>query len=424
MRGPFGRSWVLGLALWALALPVARLASADWTPVVDVPETQLFSGWANGDTIAAAADTAVYVSVDAGASCHRSARLVAGVAPIEAVRMRHGRLYAGTFGQGVFTSDDLGATWHDFNQGLVGGFQNSQLDVVDFQVRGDTMVAATAGAGVYARGLDAAGTWHPFGDVFEPNQAPNVNSLALGASRLLAMAGANGMVFRRDSGDAEWTISNLDNVGLHPGLTGQSAAWTGAGWVVGTNIGVFRSVSGQEPWTLSGPVLGSLDWTTFATRGRELFAAFDTPLAAFVEESADDGATWQNAEGFSGVFVRALMVSGNTLYAARGDGLWRRPLDPAAVTSGDAGQGLRFALAGPQPFREQARLRFELPRPGRATIQVFDVLGRRVGDHIDRWWPSGPNEVALDTRRLNPGVYAARLETDSGRETVRLVRVR
>ena len=409
---------LMTLGITANAAP----AAAQWSRVEALPGTELFSIWANGDTIAVGADTAVFVSTNGGANWSRSARPVTGVTSIQAVRIRNGRLYAGTFGQGAFISDDLGATWSAFNDGLVGGILDSQLDLVDFAIQGSNLIAGTAGAGVYARDLGGPGSWHTFGDVFEPNQAPNVNSLALGGTRLIASAGANGMVFRRDPGDADWTISNLDNVGIHAGLSAMSAVWSGTGWVVGTNLGVFHSVAGQEPWTRVDPGLGSLNWVTFAPQGHHLFGAFNTRLAAVMEESDDDGATWQNAEVLPSVFVKQLAVSGNDLYAARGDGLWRRQIGTASVAAVTPGQ-LSLALAGPQPCRDLARLRFELPEAEAASIEVFDVLGRSMGDRVTGWWSAGPHEVALDARRLSPGVYAALLSAGGRREVVRLVHV-
>jgi hypothetical protein len=87
-------------------------------------------------------------------------------------------------------------------------------------------------------------------------------------------------------------------------------------------------------------------------------------------------------------------------------------------------RGVRFSLAGPQPFRDKARLRFELPEAGSATIEMFDVLGRAVGDPIEGSWSAGPHEVSLDARRLSPGVYAARLTAGGAFAVVRLVHVR
>lgn len=378
------RSHTLGLLILG-ALGVAPPASAQWTQVADIPATRFFSVSASGDTIAAGADTAVYVSTSAGATWMRSTKPVSGVNSIQALWIRAGRIYAGTFGQGVHVSDDLGTTWLPFNDGLVGGILNSQLDVVDLQARDDSLYAATAGAGVYVRSF-AGSAWQPSGSALEPNQASNVNGLALGGSRLIASAGSNGQVFLNDPGDADWTISNLDNVGLHPGLQAKSAAWTGTGWVVGTDLGVFRSVAGQEPWTPVGLGLGVLNWTAFAPHQGHLFAAFDIPAppAAVIEESDDDGATWQNAEAQPGVFVQEMAISGDNLYAARADGLWRRPV--SATTA------IAVALEDAQADAGVVRLRWVVPDARGAVCTVF----RRTA--ASDWVELGPGSVESSTR--------------------------
>jgi len=411
---------VLALGLLATATP----ASAEWTRVTDVPATELFSIWANGDTIAAGADTVIYLSIDSGLSWRRSSKPVADVAAIEAIWMRNGRLYVGTFGQGAFTSDDLGATWHAFNDCLVGGPLDSQLFLSDFQVRGNALYAATEGAGVYERDLAGGGTWHPFGTVFEPNQASNVEGLALGAGRLLASAGSNGMVFTNLSGAPDWTTSNLDNVGLHPGLHPEGAIWTGSGWIVGTNLGIFRSVGGQEPWTRFDPGLGALDHTSFATEAGRVFLAIDVPTAAVIEESDDNGATWGSQEVLANVFVEKMAISGGSLYAARGDGLFRRPTGITAVPNSGRRTGLQFASIGPEPFVDRTRVRFDLPEAGGASIVVLDVMGRRVGVPVEGWWTAGPHDVSVGAQDLPPGIYTALLTANGAHESLRLVHVR
>ena len=134
---------VRDIAAGALALGLGSApASAQWSQVAEIPATPLFSLFVNGDTVAAGADTTVQLSLDGGATWRHSTQPVAGVRAITAVRVMNGRLYAGTFGQGVFTSDDLGLGWQGFNQGLVGGFGDSQLDIDDLVPRGDTLYAA------------------------------------------------------------------------------------------------------------------------------------------------------------------------------------------------------------------------------------------------------------------------------------------
>jgi hypothetical protein len=420
MTGSLARPTLAAL----IALCASTPAAAQWAQVADVPTTQLFSLWAGGDTLAAGADTAVYISTNAGGTWHATSKPVAGVTSIQAVRVRNGRLYAGTFGQGVQVSDDLGASWQAFNQGLVGGILDTQLDIVALEVRGDSLYAATAGAGVYVRGFAPAGTWQHFGDTFEPNQASNVNDLARGGARLLALAGSNGQVFRHDPGDPDWTISNLDNHGIHAGLTPFTAIHTSTAWVVGSNLGIFTSTAGEEPWTRTDVGLGPLNWTPLATDGSRIFAAFDIAPGVIIEQSDDNGLTWQELDGFAGVFVKSLALVGGELYAARGDGLWRNAVALANVPPTAAPGALRLAMAGPQPFTDRARLRFELPAAGAATLEVFDVSGRRVLEQVRGSWTAGEHVVAVESRSLAPGVYAARLTSAGSSATLRLVHVR
>ena len=407
----------------------ASPATAQWTRVTDLPASDVLTVRANGDTIVAGTTTLAYVSTDAGASWQPLSKPGTGVPFVQAVLLRNGELYAGTVGQGVFVSTDLGQTWQAFNQGLVGGILDSQLDVGDLQVRGDSLYAATFGAGVYVRNLAGAGTWSHFGEEFEPNQASNVEALALGGTRLLAMAGGNGSVFFRDPGDSDWTISWLNNVGLHPGFQADAAAWTGTGWVVSAagGRGVFHSVLGQEPWTFLNLNIGILNHTAFVTRGHHLFAAFGVVNGgniAVVEQSDDDGATWDLMEVLPGVFVYKMAISGTDLYAGRADGLWRRSTATVSVPGNGEPIGFRFALAGPQPVADVVRFRFELPEAGSACIEVFDIAGRRAAEPIRQSWPAGPHEVSWDARSVGPGVYAARLTAGGRQEVVRLVRVR
>ncbi len=400
----------------------ATSAHAQWTRVADVPVSTIYSAWANGDTIAAGSDSSAYVSVDGGLTWKHTADVASGISAVSAVRLRNGRLYAGTSGKGVFVSDDLGDTWIAFNQGLTGGLFNSQLFISDLLLDGDRMLAATSGAGAYARDL-TAGNWAHFGEEFEPNQSSNLNDVAAGGSRLVACGGFNGTVFWRDPGDPDWTLSWLEERGITPGLAALTAAWNGFGWVVGSNIGVYRSVTGQGPWTLGGPNLGTLLFTSFATRGRDLFAAFQSGSNAVVSISADDGATWRELETLPFTFVFEIARSGSVLYAGRADGLWRRSIADVSVPSEPRAPG-RFALAGAQPVRGAARFRFALETSGDVRIDVFDAAGRRVATVTHGAYGAGAHALDWDAHALAPGVYEARFLTRDRVETTRLVRVR
>jgi hypothetical protein len=76
-----------------------------------------------------------------------------------------------------------------------------------------------------------------------------------------------------------------------------------------------------------------------------------------------------------------------------------------------------FLAPRPNPSASVTRLRFALPRGGRIRLEIFDVSGARVrllagGDHA-----AGEHETRWDGRddqgrRVSPGLYFARLETE------------
>jgi len=414
----------LGAIAVVLVAPVALVAPAwaQWTQVPGVTASNVFSVSTIGDTIVAGADSVAYVSTNAGVTWKRSVRVAAGVTSVRRVRVHNGRLYAGTDrfdspGQGVFVSDDLGDTWSAFNQGL------GSNDIIDLLIRGDSLYAATDGAGVWVRNL-ITGTWGRFGDIFAPEQSNVVNAIVAGGSRLLACAGPNGTVFFRDPGQADWTISLLFNDRFFAGVEAQSAAWNGRGWVVGSNFGVFHSATGQSPWTFVDFGLHPLVFTAFATLGTDLFVSLGAPNGTLIALSHDDGVTWQNLDTLAFAQTYDLARQGTNLYAGRVGGLWRRSIASVASVPGvDAPSHLAFAIAGAQPVGDRVRFKFELPEAGTIAIEVFDVIGRRVGDGIREARPAGHGEIEWDAARLPAGVYHARLSAAGEGATTRLVRI-
>src|SRR5690242_19476254 len=103
------RALVAALGMVAAPYAMATPAAAQSFRVAALPASDVFSLRVVGDTIAAGMDTVTFVSTDGGASWHTSTRPSKDAKVIDAVLVRNHRLFAGTFGTGVFVSDDLGA---------------------------------------------------------------------------------------------------------------------------------------------------------------------------------------------------------------------------------------------------------------------------------------------------------------------------
>jgi hypothetical protein len=85
--------------------------------------------------------------------------------------------------------------------------------------------------------------------------------------------------------------------------------------------------------------------------------------------------------------------------------------------------------SSPNPFRAAARIRFGLPAPGRARLDIFDVVGRRVVTLVDEDLSAGYHTEIWDGRdsggiRTAAGVYFYRFTTPAGSLTRKLARVR
>ena len=414
------RTWLAAIALLVLASP----AAAQWVRVPDVPATDVFTLSTKGDTIVAGLAAVVYLSTNGGLTWKKSAIVSPGVSRIRAAIIHDGRLYAGTFGQGVFVSNDLGTTWSTFSQGLSGP---GALIISGLVVFGDDLYAATVGSAAWVRNLDS-GTWTPFGSqTIAAFQASNMDGgITVGGSRLFAMGGANGIVFFRDPGQTDWTASLLFNDRLAPGLSALSALWTGTSWVVGSNIGMFRSPTGQPPWTFFDMGLHSLFFTSVAMHGADVYSSLGAFGGTLIVVSHDDGASWQGLDTLVSVGVYSLAVHGDDLLAGRVDGLWRHAVGPGAVSvPGEiTATQLRFAVAGPQPIGDEARFRFELPAPASVVLEFFDITGRQASEPVREFRPAGTQEIRVDARGLAPGIYLARLTAAGSRAVARVVRAR
>ncbi len=83
----------------------------------------------------------------------------------------------------------------------------------------------------------------------------------------------------------------------------------------------------------------------------------------------------------------------------------------------------------PNPFRHSTRLMMDLPWPARVTVEVMDVVGRRVltvpSVDLAAWWN---HSIELTGASLPSGLYLYRVHASSPKGSVvqvgRFVRIR
>lgn len=415
---------VAGILLLLLPGVLAAPARADWAPVPAIPAADVYSFFARGDTLLAGAGTLVWTSTDGGGSWSAGSAPAPTVQSVDALWFRDGRIWAGSFANGVFTSDDLGVTWAQRNDGLTGGLFGSHLYVDDFEQRGDSLFACTAGAGVYVTRLSGPVQWTRFGDAFQTWVSENVVELGAHGDTLFAAAGANGYVFSRAPGEGDW--SALAPIAPAPaGLEYSSLASAGGRMFAGSQRGIHRRALPGAPWEYVGLQFGGTVYTRLAAESGLLYAALHSPVAGTrVFGTGDLGQNWVPLGTFA-PFAYDLVCHRGVLWAARVDGLWRREsllsAPPPALP-----QARQLMPAAPNPVRAGGRtaLRLLLPAAASVRVEVHAITGQRVASLVRGRLEAGTHDLEWATAGVAPGIYVASASGPGFRAVRRIAVVR
>lgn len=77
----------------------------------------------------------------------------------------------------------------------------------------------------------------------------------------------------------------------------------------------------------------------------------------------------------------------------------------------------------PNPFNPRTVISYQLTAFSRVTLDVFDMLGRRVGTLVQEEQSPGEHSVGFDASGLNSGVYVAKLQTGRLTRSIKMLLV-
>ena len=66
----------------------------------------------------------------------------------------------------------------------------------------------------------------------------------------------------------------------------------------------------------------------------------------------------------------------------------------------------------PNPFNARTSISYVIPSESRVTIEIFDLLGRRVETLVDRDETAGTHFVIWDAENASSGLYFYRIKAD------------
>lgn len=209
-------------------------------------------------------------------------------------------VFAGAFLGGIFRSTNEGVSWSQMNSGL------TNIAVQALASNGANLFAGTSGSGggVFTSTNNGA-NWTLVSNGITNN---NVTSFAIDGSTIFAGTYGGG-VFSSINNGTNWTAVNtgLSNTTVQALLKDNSGLYAGTYYG-----GVFKSINGGASWTAANNGLSNLNVNTLATNGTRILAG--TYGGVFF--STDAGANWvATNSGLTNLSVLSLAVSGPYVFA-------------------------------------------------------------------------------------------------------------
>jgi hypothetical protein len=78
----------------------------------------------------------------------------------------------------------------------------------------------------------------------------------------------------------------------------------------------------------------------------------------------------------------------------------------------------------PNPFNPTTNIKFNIPKRDNVTLKVFNILGKEVATLVKENLKAGTYEVKFDGGNLSSGIYFYKLETQSYKETKKMVLIK
>jgi photosystem II stability/assembly factor-like uncharacterized protein len=342
-------------------------------------------------------------------------------------------ILGGSYGA-IYMSTDNGDTWQKRSD-VYNGYSGQLYSVTSFTVTPDSSVyAGTQGQGVYYS--DNLGySWYGGTDVGDNF----VHSLATSAKGFV-FVGTDSRVYRENYNGHGWGWGSQPNFGdvisLATTRKGYAFASTISYWydvygnLTSSTASILRST---EDSVFFWPVNNGLPNSTFTGKyiltsnsAGDVFAGNDS---SGVYRSTDNGLNWRAINGgLTDVHVQSMAVSvGGYIFVGTRGGLVYRSSQPTTgiVASGNSTpKDFTLSQNFPNPFNPSTTIQFSLPNAAYTSLKVFNILGEQVASLVSGNLEAGQHFIRWNAAGVTSGVYFYRLQAGDFTETKKLILVR
>jgi photosystem II stability/assembly factor-like uncharacterized protein len=352
----------------------------------------------------------------------------------------------------LFTSNG-GATWSQQESGTT----NDLYGIAFHEIAGS--VVAVGAGGTILRTTNLGTTWTPLA-------SGTLATLRSVSDFGMFIVGDDGTILKGDQAGVTWNLMDSGSaadlfsvsgsfstyavgedgtiLGYHfstgwlPRESGTTADLFGtplfgsANFVAGDGGLILHSSNGGFDWApqVVGTAAALRDMEFSTNNTSRIYAAGD---AGVILKTTDGGTTWGfqqsgTTEILHGVFFylddnRGWAVGENATILRTNDAGGPIILGVTPEETPGVVPELRMA-AYPNPFQSRATFVFDLQRPGRIVLDLFDPAGRRIGGWRGHATSAGEQRIALDVdAHLPAGVIFARLTTPAGTATQQMLHI-
>lgn len=382
-------------------------------------------------------------------------------------------LFAGTWGGGIFSSQDSGINWEAKNNGLDIKF------IISLAVQGNSIFAGTTLGKVFVSDNNGD-SWTEASNGL-PYAGKEYYSLPLAASGNYLFAGFpndTAGVYRTTDAGLNWTsvknnlpvqvfrfVSSIAATNSIVFIGGYSSVYystdEGVNWIadttglpfsnveisslaiIDTNIfagtashGIYKSTIYGAPWKQVNTELDSSARghiiNCMAVTGQNLIAGLSGGAypGGGIYVSTNLGESWTNVNpGLTDLNINALATDGADVYVGAGGqlghGIWSRPLSQIITSVNGIKNNVpsEFLLLQnyPNPFNPVTTISYIIPKTSWVTLKVYDILGREVSTMVDKNERTGKYSVTFKGDNLSSGVYFYQLKAGNFTETKKLL---
>ena len=385
--------------LFAAAIFITAVASAQWTRITAIHPQNIRAIALLGDTILTTSQSRfLYRSRDGGVSWD-SLTVSNNAININCLKIIDDRIFVGTdAGNGIFISDDFGATWTNTGFGL--------FTISDFVKHDSEIYVSTLGEGVY-RFNQPQNNWIPFNDSL-PTYSVNVNTMVSTANSFLIGAGANGTFYRYNFAVNGWNEEYYDGM-LHPALQiNKLISHLDTLFAVCGNR-VIRSDDDGLNWTNDnfGTHNGTYRIITTGAVNHYLFTNVTTGV--WIQERnkfAVNGTSWTlNQDFISSGFAFDILESENKIYLGMLDGLYVKSISTEV-------NEIKSKDCTVQVFRNT---------PGISITADCDIISYSITNVVGQIFSAADiSKDAIELQPdLSPGIYFLTLNFQGNKQVVK-----